>query len=95
MDNFETVKLYNDDGKDIEFEVLGIVTVEEKDYAILHPVTGKQQAENIAYIFQIENDEKGNEIFTEVEDDKEFEKVKNAWKTVIENELEVSDKEDE
>lgn len=93
MNDIETITLYNEKGKSIEFDVLGTITVDEKDYAILHPITSKQQVEDVAYIFKIESNEKGDEIFKEVEDDEEFEKIKNAWESVIDSNIEVFDEE--
>lgn len=95
MNDRETVVLYDEKNNKIEFEVLGVVTEEKQDYAILHPIREGQTTDNTAYIFRIDNDESGNEILTEVEDDGEFEKVKNAWETAIEGDFIVVDEDDE
>lgn len=86
MDERETITLYDEEGKASEFEVLGVVTVEDNDYAILIPMD--EEDEETAYIFRIDTDEDGDEVLTVVEDDEEFEKVKEAWEALCEEDFE-------
>ncbi|WP_422443998.1 DUF1292 domain-containing protein [Thermoanaerobacterium sp. DL9XJH110] len=92
MDERETITLYDEEGQETEFEVLGVVNVEDNDYAILVPLDedGEQ-----AYIFRIDADENGEEVLTEVEDDDEFEKVKEAWEAVSEGDFDIVDEADD
>lgn len=93
MDDRETITLLDENGEETEFEVLGVITVEDIDYAILIPID-EDEDEDQAYIFRIDIDENGEEVLSEVEDDEEFEMVKDAWETLCEDELELDDEDD-
>ena len=59
-ENFENVKLEDNDGKEIEFEQIAVVDYEEKYYAILHPVTkmdGVEEDEALVFLIDEEKDE--------------------------------------
>jgi uncharacterized protein YrzB (UPF0473 family) len=86
MEELDVITLYDEKGDETEFEVLGVVSVEESDYAILHPLD--EEGEN-AYIFRIDEDDNGEEVLTEVENDEEFELVKEAWDAVSEGDFEL------
>ncbi|HHW03477.1 MAG TPA: DUF1292 domain-containing protein [Thermoanaerobacterales bacterium] len=90
MDEKELITLYDEDGKETEFEVLGIVNVEDNDYAILVPLDEENEEEE-AYIFRIDTDENGEEVLTEVEDDDEFEAVREAWEALCEGDYDIED----
>ena len=89
MDDRETITLLDESGEETEFEVLGVVAVEDINYAILIPVD-EDEEEDQAYIFRIDTDENGEEVLSEVDDDEEFEIVKDAWETLCETELELT-----
>ncbi|HHV17611.1 MAG TPA: DUF1292 domain-containing protein [Thermoanaerobacterales bacterium] len=93
MDDRETITLLDESGEETEFEVLGVVAVEDINYAILIPVD-EDEEEDQAYIFRIDTDENGEEVLSEVDDDEEFEIVKDAWETLCENELELDYEDD-
>lgn len=88
MDDRETITLYDEEGDEIEFDVLGVINVEDNDYAILIP---EDEDNDQAYIFRIDNDEKGDEVLCEVEDDQEFEMVKEAWEVICEDDFDEDD----
>ena len=73
----EIIVLKDEDGIDHEFEVLGIVDIDEIEYAILYPVEGNED-EDEAIAFRIERDG-DEETLVIVEDDDELEKVRLAW----------------
>ncbi len=59
-ENFENVKLEDNDGKEIEFEQIAVVDYEEKYYVILHPVTkmdGVEEDEALVFLIDEEKDE--------------------------------------
>lgn len=93
MDDRETITLLDENGEETEFEVLGVITVEDIDYAILIP-TDEDEDDDQAYIFRIDTDENGEEVLSEVENDEEFELVKDAWETLCEDEFELDDDDD-
>jgi len=79
MDDREIITLYDEDGQESEFEILAVINVEDNDYAILVPEDDDSEQ---AYIFRIDNDDKGDEVLSEVEDDEEFQLVKEAWEVL-------------
>ncbi|AYO30736.1 MAG: hypothetical protein PWR06_1968 [Thermoanaerobacteraceae bacterium] len=91
MDEKETITLYDEDGQETEFEVLGVVNVEDNDYAILVPLDESESEDEEAYIFRIDADENGEEVLTEVEDDDEFEAVREAWEAICEGDYDIED----
>lgn len=96
MDEREIITLYDDQDEKTEFEVLGIVTVEDNQYAILLPLEEVEEEEDLAYIFRIETDENGDDVLTEVEDDEEFENVREAWEAISDGDFDdYDDYEDE
>lgn len=98
MDELETITLLDENGEEAVFEVLGVINVEDTDYAILIPISedeDEDEDEEQAYIFRIDTDENGEEVLSEVEDDEEFEMVKDAWETLCVDEFELDDDEDD
>lgn len=95
MEEKETITLYDEDGQETEFEVLGIVNVEDNDYAILVPLDDDENEGEEAYIFRIDTDENGDEVLMEVEDDNEFEAVRGAWEAISEGDYDIEDDYDE
>lgn len=64
------IVLTDENGNDIEFELVSTLEVDEKVYAILQPI-----GEEEAYIFNLKYDENGEMELFEIEDDEEFEIV--------------------
>ena len=59
-ENFDNVKLEDNDGKEIEFEQIAVVDYEEKYYVILHPITkmeGVGEDEALVFLVDEEKDE--------------------------------------
>ncbi|GAQ26102.1 MULTISPECIES: DUF1292 domain-containing protein [Tepidanaerobacter] len=97
MEEFETITLLDENGEETVFEILGVINVEDTDYAILSPLIEDEEdeEEGEAYIFRIDVDEEGNEVLFEVEDDEEFEMVRDAWEMLCMDELESLDEDDD
>jgi uncharacterized protein YrzB (UPF0473 family) len=68
------IVLLNEEGKEEEFFVVDIITIEDKEYVIANP------ANDIEYyvVFRIDN-EKGEEVLTLVNEDEELEMVSEAY----------------
>lgn len=64
------IVLTDENGNDIEFELVSTLEVDGKVYAILQPI-----GEEEAYIFNLKYDENGEMELSEIEDDEEFEIV--------------------
>lgn len=75
----ETISLTDEEGKEHEFNLVDIITVDGEEYAILQPVD-----EDEAIILRFGIDEDGNEILCDIEDDEEWERVADAWQEMLE-----------
>ena len=75
------ITLLDDDGNEIECEVIDMFEFEEKEYAVLLPTD-----EEDPYILRGRNvvlGEDGNELFAMIEDDNEFDKVSEAYDELL------------
>ena len=80
MDNFlENITLTDEDGNDVEFEVITKLELEEDEYFIESPIDN-DDADAIA--LKVVKDEDGEEYFATVEDDEEFQIVNDAFETL-------------
>jgi uncharacterized protein YrzB (UPF0473 family) len=81
-----TIMLNDEDGKEVEFDVVTKMDIEDKEYLIVVPKDEENTEEAIALRIDIDKD--GNEVLATVEDDEEFEMVAEAYETLFsENEL--------
>lgn len=88
MSEWETeniIVLTDEDGGEHEFEVLEVLEVENKTYAILQP-TDTQDDE--AIILRVEEDEEGNPLLANIEDDDEWDRVAEVYDTLLFEDLE-------
>jgi len=69
----DVIKLLDEDGAEHEFSVVDVLDVGEQRYAILQPVSAGQDADT-AVIFRMED-----EALVTIEDDAEFERVRQAF----------------
>jgi len=83
------ITLSDESGVEHEFEVLEILDLEGKTYAVLR----ESDAEEEALILRVEKDDQGNDtVLATIDDDEEFEKVAEAYDTMLFEELGGSDK---
>lgn len=75
-DEDEVVVLSDAEGNETEFSILGIVEVEGEDYALLTPTDAEDEEATEIFIFRYEQDEDGGEIFSDVQDEEVFQKVR-------------------
>ena len=97
------VVLEDEDGKSEEYGVLGSFEFEDRRYAVLAPMDGEADTEDLddeaeeireAFIFIVTEDDEGNDVFQDVEDDDEFERVAEFWAELdIDDEYEGPDTE--
>jgi uncharacterized protein YrzB (UPF0473 family) len=90
MEEDRIIVLTDEDGNDVEFEVIVTMEVEGSEYAVMLPLDGSEEA----VIFKIVVDEDGNEIMETVLDDEEFEAVAAAYEDLIED-MDMDEDEDE
>ncbi len=89
MNDPKTITLLDESDEEVQFEVLGVITVENIDYAILVPDCESEEESN-AYIFRIDIDEEGEQILFEVESEDELEMVRDAWEVLYGDEFELT-----
>ena len=77
------VNLIDQDGNEIQFEIILTLEAEGKEYAILMPLEDNDAEE--ALIFRIDTDEEGD-ILTPLENDEEYETVVAVYNTLMEEE---------
>ena len=79
MENeLNTIMLMNDEGKEVEFEVIDFVTVEKNEYLIATPM---DEEEDYAIVFKVSKDENEEEVLELVEDEAILEEVRIAYES--------------
>ncbi|EQB88688.1 hypothetical protein SDC9_116885 [bioreactor metagenome] len=85
MDNFlERITLTDEEGNDVEFEVITKLDIEENEYFIVVPA-GSEDLDAVA--LKVVEDEAGNEVLVSVDDEDEFNMVAEAYETLSEEGL--------
>ena len=82
--NVETILLNDEEGNEIEFDVLTKLDIEDKEYLVVTR-TGEDDIDAIA--LRIDIDAEGNEILVTIEDDEEFEMISEAYEAVFSEEF--------
>lgn len=71
------VTLADAEGNERAFVILGVIEVDEEEYALLTPADAEEDAESTEiFIFHYWQDEDGMEVFTELQDKETFDKVR-------------------
>lgn len=85
MDNFlENIMLTDEDGNDVEFEVITKLDIEGAEYFIVAPVEDNGED---ALALKVVVNEDGEEYFATVEDDEEFNLVNEAFEALYDEGL--------
>jgi len=80
MENFlENITLTDEEGNDVEFEVITKLEIEETEYFIVAPIDDESED---AIALKVVKDEDGEEYFATVEDEEEFNIVNDAFETL-------------
>lgn len=82
----DTVVLTDEDGEEHEFELLDVLEVEGRRYAVLVPSGDEDEDADEAVILRLETDPDGKEVLVQIEDDEEWERVADAWDELLEEE---------
>lgn len=77
-EDLEIITLEDENGNEVDFEVVDAIEVDYKEYVLLAPVEPEEAEENAAYLFRVDEDENGEQLLVPVEDDDEFERVEAA-----------------
>lgn len=86
-EEFDTVVLTDDEGKDHEFLDLDTLELEGSTYFLLMPIS-EEKSEDEAIILKLGKDAEGGEMLLDIEDDGEWKKVADAWENLVESEEE-------
>ena len=91
--DFITLSL--DDGTELNCIVLGIFSVEDKEYIALQPEEGEEEDDNVFLYRYVEED--GEPQLLNIDDDDEFEAVADAFEEILDSEEydELFDEEEE
>lgn len=82
----QKIETVDENGNKVCFEVLDIITVDDKEYAVLLPEDNENEEESELLIMRLKHDGEDYQ-FEEIEDDDEFDKVA-AYIEEIEDEIE-------
>ncbi len=100
------IVLTDEDGEEHEFELVDMLELEGKRYAILMPLEEPEddldddddeddeyEEDDDTVILRVETDQEGNDILVQIEDDDEWERVVQAWEEILDEEVVLSDDE--
>lgn len=86
-----TLTLVDDDGNEVEFEILDVIVLEDEKQYLVVTEAGKDTEEPEAVILEIKEDENGEEIYDTVTDEKIADKVFNTYISQFDDEEENED----
>ena len=75
------ITLLDEDGKEVQFEVITKIDIKDSEYVIVSPKEAGPEVE--AIILKIDIDEDGKDILYTIEDDEEFDMVSDAYKALF------------
>ena len=68
VDDLGTMILTDEEGKKAEFDFLGVIDFDKKEYIFLQPL--EEAEEGVCFILQVVEDEENGESYISVDDDK-------------------------
>ena len=91
MDEMETgiITFVDDEGNDVRFEILDVITLDEKEYLVVLPI---DEVDSGVLILEIKQED-GEEVYDTVTDDEEAERVFKKFQEYGEDDEEVEDEE--
>lgn len=78
QEELNTIMLMDDEGKQVEFQVVDFVKIEEQEYLIATPM---DEDEDYAIVFKVTKDENDEEVLEVVEDEDVLEEVRIAYES--------------
>ncbi len=82
----EVITLTDEEGNEIEFEVIASLEIDGNIYYALMPVADNENGECV--LLKLEKDEDGEDILSTIDDDDEYEKVADAFDDEVFSEIE-------
>ena len=81
------IELIDEEGKTLSFEYLMTLDYGENEYVILTPLEPYDDSDELTgdevVILRVEQDENGDDIYVSIEDEKELDKVFDAFSEII------------
>lgn len=78
-DEDDVVVLVDAEGNELEYHLLGVIEVEEEEFALLTPADDDEESESMEVVLmRYDEDEDGGMIFQDIEDEALFAKVQAA-----------------
>lgn len=88
--------LVDEDGVETDFEFLGTIELDGNTYVAFSPIEQNPESDEEEYVvFKVSTDEDGNEVYDNIEDDDEFDKVSDAFEDAFWSELDLDAEDDE
>ncbi|MDD4572407.1 MAG: DUF1292 domain-containing protein [Clostridia bacterium] len=88
----DVVTLIDEDGQELNFELIDVLEIESKRYVVLQPVdadvTDGALEDDEAIILRLDKDENGEDIFANIEDDAEWDLVVNTYNDMLFEDME-------
>ncbi len=85
MEDMDIIVLKDDEGHEHEYEVLDYLEVDDQEYVIL----AMPESEDEAFMLRVDLTEDGEETFTVVESDEEWDRVAAAWEALLDEEEDI------
>lgn len=79
MNEENIVVLVDEEGNELEHEVVFTFSLEEKEYAVLLPLDGSEEA----VVYRMQENENDEFLFEFIEDDDEFDRVAQAYEDLL------------
>lgn len=79
MDDKTIMKFRDEDGNPVELEVVARIYLEDKEYLILAPLVDGEDE----FVFRVDQDKDGAEVFNALESDAEFMEVKKEYARLL------------
>lgn len=87
QDHSDKITLIDEEGRQIDFELMDVFELDRQRYAVLMPLdladTKGALEEDEAVIFRLDTNEEGEEYFSYIEDDKEWDFVVNTYNDML------------
>ena len=94
--DIDVYTLVDEEGVETDFEFLGSLELDGNTYVAFSPLDQDENSEEEEYVvFKVSTDEEGNEVYDNIEDDDEFDKVSDAFEDAFWGELDLDEAEEE
>jgi uncharacterized protein YrzB (UPF0473 family) len=94
--DMDVYTLVDEDGVETDFEFLGSIELDGNTYVAFSPLDQEEDSDEEEYVvFKVSSDEEGNEVYDNIEDDEEFDRVSDAFEDAFWNELDLDSEDGE